>query len=644
MKVAVQLLILLNILQNGLCQGIAPGTKDRSRGTFLGYFSTLQHQVSGAVWALDDERIHVEEFTYDGRGPDPFFWVGTEGDQPTPRGYIVPFPSNASAGGSEMVLPAFHGTNVLFRLPSNYKVGDLRWISVWCRRFTVNFGSLLVPQNLDLPKKRKLSEFSRLAHGVRSGNVTLLDAKTIYIPNLHYDGSAPDAFFWVGKGSVDRTGMKIPNEKKSYEVLGHYDGVDIELVLPDNLTVYDIEYLSIWCVTYRHDFGHVRIPSPSDLFLPPAMGQTQVKSFTEVQPGPKDQYNHGTDQVLETTTDATNESTEASSDTTTEFGGNNDVATEVADTTVESAATTQQDTETTTEMTTETNDPSTIMPDMTTLSLEEASNVTFSSAEYLATESPLSDGSDPGNELDALKDHFATKIDVNTFVVGTGIVYDFKNVSDDSFTSLMNFKKNYVNLDGTKYELYEFGGLPDANLKVDENTFTYKTDPQVSEMLNKAKGKGITEVIIRNSKKEYTFAVGNDHAIQHIIDSFNDGDGFDPNKLVRIDTKQHIGAHFESLPEETDDENDVEPEGKTDDDHHDHDHDDDKNEVRHHPKDIYIQKFDVNFTDIDNNSQLPRTSEIHTTRISAADSVRPIRFVSALLTVAGLTLIFVINC
>ena len=60
-------------------------------------------------------------------------------------------------------------------------------------------------------------------------------------------------------------------------VLGHYDGVDIELVLPDNLTLYDIDYLSIWCVTYRHDFGHVLIPPPKELYLPPAVGQTQVK-------------------------------------------------------------------------------------------------------------------------------------------------------------------------------------------------------------------------------------------------------------------------------------------------------------------------------------------------------------------------------
>ena len=63
----------------------------------------------------------------------------------------------------------------------------------------------------------------------------------------------------------------------SLAVLGHYDGVDIELVLPDNLTLYDIDYLSIWCVQYRHNFGHVMIPHAKDLYLPPALGQTQVK-------------------------------------------------------------------------------------------------------------------------------------------------------------------------------------------------------------------------------------------------------------------------------------------------------------------------------------------------------------------------------
>lgn len=67
--------------------------------------------------------------------------------------------------------------------------------------FQVNFGDVFIPSGLDPPRPRVLPEFKRLAHGLRSGNISVLDAKTFYIPNLHYDGAGPDAYFWVGNGS-----------------------------------------------------------------------------------------------------------------------------------------------------------------------------------------------------------------------------------------------------------------------------------------------------------------------------------------------------------------------------------------------------------------------------------------------------------
>ena len=77
----------------------------------------------------------------------------------------------------------------------------------------MDFGSVIFPNNLEPAKTKVLTEFKRLAHGVRSGDITILDAKTFYIPNLHYDGAAPDAFFWVGTGSEPSTqGIKVPNE------------------------------------------------------------------------------------------------------------------------------------------------------------------------------------------------------------------------------------------------------------------------------------------------------------------------------------------------------------------------------------------------------------------------------------------------
>lgn len=60
----------------------------------------------------------------------------------------------------------------------------------------------------------------------------------------------------------------------SLEPLRGYQGEDIEIQLPGNLTVYDIDWLAVWCVQYRHNFGHVFIPKNLD--VPPALGQTKI--------------------------------------------------------------------------------------------------------------------------------------------------------------------------------------------------------------------------------------------------------------------------------------------------------------------------------------------------------------------------------
>lgn len=142
-------------------------------------------------------------------------------------------------------------------------------------KFQVDFGEIFIPPGLEVPKPRVLPEFKRLAHGLRSSNISILDAKTFYIPNLHYDGAGPDAYFWVGNGSEPNImGIKVPNEIGSLEPLRGYQGEDIEIQLPGNLTMYDIDWLAVWCVEYRHNFGHVYIPK--DLDIPPALGQTKI--------------------------------------------------------------------------------------------------------------------------------------------------------------------------------------------------------------------------------------------------------------------------------------------------------------------------------------------------------------------------------
>ena len=56
------------------------------RGLFIGDFTERHHDVGGAVYAVNETLLLVKGFTYDGLGPDAFFWAGTESDRPSTQG------------------------------------------------------------------------------------------------------------------------------------------------------------------------------------------------------------------------------------------------------------------------------------------------------------------------------------------------------------------------------------------------------------------------------------------------------------------------------------------------------------------------------------------------------------------------------
>ena len=47
------------------------------------------YQVSGDVYAVDDETMMLHNFVYDGNGKDTFFWAGGS-NRPGTQGFIVP--------------------------------------------------------------------------------------------------------------------------------------------------------------------------------------------------------------------------------------------------------------------------------------------------------------------------------------------------------------------------------------------------------------------------------------------------------------------------------------------------------------------------------------------------------------------------
>jgi hypothetical protein len=119
--------------------------------TFLGRLSARHHGVSGSVYALGKRRLQVTDFHYDGAGPDAFFWAGTESRYPSDEGVLLPYPFDGTfrhyTDQDASVLEQHEGTDITLTLPPEIEVADLKWISVWCRRFSVNFGDLVIEKD-----------------------------------------------------------------------------------------------------------------------------------------------------------------------------------------------------------------------------------------------------------------------------------------------------------------------------------------------------------------------------------------------------------------------------------------------------------------------------------------------------------------
>lgn len=59
--------------------------------------------------------------------------------------------------------------------------------------FQVNFGDVKIPRNFDFPRPQKIDALNGV-HKITSDNIVIVDAQTLLIPNLSYDGEAPGEF------------------------------------------------------------------------------------------------------------------------------------------------------------------------------------------------------------------------------------------------------------------------------------------------------------------------------------------------------------------------------------------------------------------------------------------------------------------
>jgi len=118
----------------------------------VGNFQNYAHGINGEVYMKDEKTLVIKGFTYDGAGPDAFFWAGTS-QKPSSVGTILPYPFEGKFYEYEdqsapILSKRFNGEEIVLTLPDTLKATDIKWLSVWCRAFQVNFGDLAFPEDL----------------------------------------------------------------------------------------------------------------------------------------------------------------------------------------------------------------------------------------------------------------------------------------------------------------------------------------------------------------------------------------------------------------------------------------------------------------------------------------------------------------
>lgn len=252
---------------------ITPGNKyfGSSVGPLTG---RLAHNTSGFVFAVDEQTLFIRGLTFDGLAADTYFWSSTQSGRPSSQdSFIVP-----DEKGSTKPLERYDSKDVVLRLPEGKTLREINWLSIWSRQAQLSLAEIYISRQLIIPRPLEIGPLSELAHGLRSGPITIVDAQTFLVPDFHYDGQAPAAYFWLTRGSQglnEVNGFRLKDENGSSNVLKKYQGETLVISLPDDLTIYDFDFFGVWCRQFKQNFGQVRIPQQAK--VPPSPKMLGIK-------------------------------------------------------------------------------------------------------------------------------------------------------------------------------------------------------------------------------------------------------------------------------------------------------------------------------------------------------------------------------
>ena len=113
----------------------------------VGELPTLAHSVSGVFYVDNTVTFRIENFTYDGQGPDAFIYYYPPGISPEITGGGIDIPFNTTMRTFPLGR-RFNRETVIFPLPPGVKMCDIGNITIWCRYANQFFTIIEIPPSI----------------------------------------------------------------------------------------------------------------------------------------------------------------------------------------------------------------------------------------------------------------------------------------------------------------------------------------------------------------------------------------------------------------------------------------------------------------------------------------------------------------
>ena len=106
---------------------------DHEKVGYSGFFTTLAHNVAGKAEIIDNCTIKISQFSYDGGGPEVYFYGSIDHD----------YQGESAFGFSgKLSGTVYNDGEIILSLPNGKTLDDLNGLSVWCVDFNANFGEV----------------------------------------------------------------------------------------------------------------------------------------------------------------------------------------------------------------------------------------------------------------------------------------------------------------------------------------------------------------------------------------------------------------------------------------------------------------------------------------------------------------------